>query len=112
ILFSGLGFSQQSDGYGVNLRNFYKQKLHFGFTIAGNNTDFRINTVPNSAFPDTVIQDSRYSVRSVYSGASKGFAIGLVSDLRCAEYVRLRFTPNISFGTRRIDYNLATADRD
>jgi len=68
--------------------------------------------VPNSAFPDTVIQDSRYRVRSVYSGASKGFAIGLVSDLRCAEYVRLRFTPNISFGTRRIDYELATADRD
>ncbi len=28
------------------------------------------------------------------------------------EYVRLRFTPNISFATRGIEYTLATADRD
>jgi hypothetical protein len=111
-LFARQGFSQESDGYGVNLRPFYKQKIHFGFTIAGNNSDFRLNTVPNSAFPDTLIGESRYRVRSVYSKASKGFAIGLVSDVRLFEYVRLRFTPNISFGTRKIDYNLATADRD
>jgi hypothetical protein len=106
------GFSQESDGYGVNLPKFYKQKIHFGFTIAGNNSDFRINTVPNSLLPDTVIDESRYKVRTVYSRASKGFAIGLVSDARCAQYVRLRFTPNISFGTRKIDYGLATPDRD
>jgi hypothetical protein len=96
----------------VNLRNFYKQKLHFGFTIAGNNTDFRLNPKPNTALPDTVIGESRFDVKTVYSKPSKGFAIGLVADARMFEYVRLRFTPNISFGTRRIQYGLATADRD
>ncbi len=106
------GFSQESDGYGVNLRPFYKQKLHFGFTIAGNNSDFRLNTVPNTLLPDTLMGKSRYGVKTVYSQAAKGFAIGLVSDLRLFEYVRLRFTPNISFGTRRIEYTLATPDRD
>jgi hypothetical protein len=111
-LITGLGFSQESDGYGVNLPRFYKQKLHFGFTIAGNNSDFRLNTVPNSMFPDTVIEKSRYRVTSVYSKAAKGFAIGLVSDARLGEYIRLRLTPNISFGTRKIEYSLATADRD
>jgi hypothetical protein len=104
--------SQESDGYGVHLPKFYKQKLHFGFTIAGNNSDFRLNPVPNTQFPDTVIRTSRYHVKTVYSKASKGFAIGLVSDARLFEYVRLRFTPNISFGTRKIEYSLATADRD
>jgi Outer membrane protein beta-barrel domain len=105
-------FSQQSDGYGVNLPKFYKQKVHFGFTIAGNNCDFRINPKPNSLFPDTVMNGSRYKVKTVYSQPIKGFAIGLVTDARMHEYGRLRFTPNISFGTRKILYNLSTSDRD
>lgn len=105
-------FSQESDGYGVNLRLFYKQKIHFGFTIAANQSDFRINPVPNSLFPDTVIGDSRYRVKTVYSKPSGGFAIGLVGDARLFEYMRLRLTPNISFGTRKIQYTLATPDRD
>lgn len=111
-MFSGLGFSQESDGYGVHLPRFYKQKIHFGFTIAGNNSDFRLSLVPNSQLPDTVIEPSHYFVKTVYSKAAKGFAIGLVADVRLFEYVRLRFTPNISFGTRKIEYTLATADRD
>lgn len=102
----------KSDGYGINLPKFYKQNLHFGFTIAGNNCDFRLNTTPNSRFPDTIITDSRYRVKTVYSYPAKGFAIGLVADARLHEYVRLRFTPNISFASRRIRYTLSTADRD
>jgi hypothetical protein len=86
--------------------------LHFGFAIMGNQTDFRLNPKPNSLFPDTVIGDSRYRVKTVYSKPAPGFAIGLISDARLHEYVRLRLTPNISFGTRRIEYTLATNDRD
>lgn len=111
-MYSALIFSQESDGYGVNLPKFYKQKIHFGFTIAANQADFRINPVPNSLFPDTVIGESRYRVKTVYSKPSGGFAIGLVADARLFEYVRLRITPNISFGTRKIKYTLATPDRD
>lgn len=105
-------FSQESDGYGVNLLKFYKQKLHFGFTIAGNQADFRLNPKPNSLFPDTLIGKSRYDVKTVYSQSKPGFAIGLVSDVRIHEYVRLRFTPNISFATRKIEYGLFTQDAD
>jgi hypothetical protein len=112
FLSSALITAQESDGYGVNLPKYYKHKLHFGFTIAGNKSDFRLNPVPNSLLPDTVIGPSRYDVKTVYSRASNGFAIGLVSDARLFEYVRLRFTPNISFGTRRIIYTLNTNGRD
>lgn len=51
-------------------------------------------------------------MKTVYTVPSPGFAIGLVSDARLAEYLRLRFTPNISFNPRRIEYTLATEDRD
>ena len=108
--------AQQSDGYGINLPRFYSSRLHFGFTIAGNSTDFRINTVPNSRFPDTLLTTNKDTVRlrvsNVYSKPAPGFAIGLVSDFRLQEYIRLRFTPNISFGSRKIEYTLASRGRD
>lgn len=104
--------AQESDGYGVNLPKFYKTKLHFGFTIAGNSTDFRLNPKPNSQLPDTLLGKSRYNVKTVYSQSAPGFAIGLVTDARLHDYVRLRFTPSISFATRRINYSLETPDRD
>jgi len=111
FFFPVMVISQESDGYGVNLPKFYKQKLHFGFTLAGNQTDFRVWTVPNAAFPDTVITyngiSNRYKVRRVYSRPGPGFAIGLVADARLHEYVRLRHTPSISFASRRIEYFLA-----
>lgn len=55
---------------------------------------------------------SRYRMKTVYSQSAPGFAIGLVTDARLHDYVRLRFTPSISFATRRINYTLATDDRD
>ncbi len=95
---------------------FYKTQLHFGFTIAGNSTDFRINPKPNSKFPDTLIisnkDSTRYRINTVFSQPGPGFAIGLVSDFRVAEYIRLRFTPNISFASRKIQYSLSNATRD
>lgn len=59
-----------------------------------------------------MISGSRYGVKTVYSQKLPGFAIGLVADTRLHEYIRLRFTPNISFATRKIQYTLATDDRD
>ncbi len=103
--------AQENDGYGVNLPKFYKQKLHFGFTLAGNQTDFRVITVRNSDFPDTLIKTegifNRYQVKRVYSRPGPGFAIGLVADFRLHEYLRLRHTPSISFASRRIEYFLS-----
>ena len=91
---------------------FYKQKFHPGFTIAGNSTDFRINPKPNSQFPDTVIGKTRYRIRTVYSEPAPGFAIGIVTDFRLHDYLRIRFTPSISFASRKIEYRLSNEARD
>jgi hypothetical protein len=98
------------------LPKFYKQKLHFGFVIAGNQTDFRLNTKPNSQFPDTVIysqgQATRYRVKTVYTQPAPGFAIGIVADARLHDYIRIRCTPSISFASRKIEYTLSNAGLD
>lgn len=104
--------SQQSDGLGTNLRDFYKKPLHFGFLIAGNFTDFRIHTVNNAAFPDTVIDGTKYRMRSVYTNGDPGFALGIVCDARAHDYLRVRFTPNISFASRSLDFTMENDNHD
>lgn len=105
-------YSQQSDGLGTNLPNFYKNKLHFGFAIAVNHTDFRIHTVNNAAFPDTVIDDVKYRIRSVYTKGDPGFALGIICDARLHDYLRIRFTPNISFASRSLEFTMENDNHD
>jgi hypothetical protein len=104
--------AQNNDGLGVNLPKFYAQRLHFGFTIAGNQHDFRVNTLKNSALPDTIIDKTKYTVKSVLTKPAPGFALGLVADFRLQQYVRLRFTPSISFGSKKLEYTLANKTND
>ncbi len=86
--------------------------MHFGFALAYNRTDFRIHTVKNSAFPDTVIDGVTYGIKKIYTKSDPGFALGIISDFRLHEYLRLRFTPNISFASRSLEYTLQNPNRD
>ncbi len=104
--------AQHKEESGVNLPKFYKNKMHFGFSLAYNKTDFRIHTAKNSAFPDTVINDVTYGLKTIYTKSDPGFAIGIISDFRLHEYLRLRFTPNISFASRSLEYTLQNESRD
>lgn len=104
--------SQHREESGVNLPKFYKNKLHFGFSLAYNKTDFRINTVRNSDFPDTLIDGVKYGMKSIYTKSDPGFALGIISDFRLHDYLRIRFTPNISFASRNLDYTLQNDKHD
>ena len=103
---------QHKEESGVHLPKFYKNKMHFGFSLAYNKTDFRIHTVKNSAFPDTVINGVTYGIKTIYTKSDPGFALGIISDFRLHQYIRLRFTPNISFASRNLEYTLQNARRD
>jgi len=105
-------YSQHNEGAGQNLPNFYQNRLHFGFTIALNSTDFRIHTKPIAQLPDTIIDTVRYAMKNIYHRAAPGFALGIVSDFRLHDYVRLRFTPNISFASRSLEYYLYNKNGD
>ena len=51
-------------------------------------------------------------MKTIYSQPAPGFAIGIVADARIFEYLRLRFTPSISFASRKIQYTLENGTRD
>lgn len=113
VLFGSVSLkSQHNEGAGQNLPNFYHNRLHFGFTIAFNSTDFRIHTKPIALLPDTIIDTVRYNMKNIYHRGAPGFALGIVSDFRLHDYVRLRFTPNISFASRSLEYHLSNRKGD
>ena len=111
-LFANQAVAQHKEESGVHLAKFYKNKLHFGFALAYNKTDFRIHSVKNSALPDSVIDGVRYGMKTIYSKSDPGFALGIIADFRLHEYLRLRFTPNISFASRSLEYTLENGKRD
>ena len=79
----------------LNLPNYEKEALHFGFNLGVNNTNFIV-------YPRT-LDDSIYIVEST---PQTGFNLGIISDLRVHDYVTLRFVPNLSFAQRNLDYSI------
>jgi hypothetical protein len=70
----------------INLENFQKQRLHFGFFLGFNTYDFKIDY--KSVAPD--IQVSK----------TTGFNVGLISNLRLTEWLDLRFEPGLYYTKR------------
>ena len=74
----------------INLENFQKQKLYFGFYMGFNGYDFKIDY--KNDIPDVLVK------------RTTGFNVGLVADLRLQEYINLRFEPGLYY-TKRDMYN-------
>lgn len=74
----------------INLENFQKQKLYFGFYLGFNSYDFKIDY-------KTVSEDIQVK-------KSTGFNVGLVADLKLQEYISLRFEPGLYYTTRTLQY--------
>jgi hypothetical protein len=72
---------------------FDDRALHFGFTLGLNTMSFGVKQSKLAA------DSGFYSNVSVLS---PGFNVGMVSDLRLAEYLNLRFLPGLTFGQRTI----------
>ncbi|MFL5763298.1 MAG: porin family protein [Bacteroidia bacterium] len=79
-----------------NLPNYYKQRLHFGFTLGVNRSNFVI--FPASHF-------ERFdSLKAVESVPKFGFNLGIVSEFAVHKYVTVRFVPSLSFAERNLEY--------
>ena len=61
----------------INLENFQKQRVYFGFYLGFNSYDFKIDY--NRFDPDQISQD-------ILVKKSTGFNVGLVADLKLQEY--------------------------
>ena len=83
-----------------NLPKYDTQKIHFGFLLGINKTDFVLKRIPefNSI-------DSLYTVESV---GQTGFNLGIIANLKIAENFDLRFIPDLSFSQRNLEYTFYT----
>ncbi|SHI50110.1 type IX secretion/gliding motility protein PorT/SprT [Flavobacterium terrae] len=74
----------------INLENFDKQRIHFGFYLGFNNYDFKI--------------DKKYDGQDILVDSQMGFNVGLIANLRLTEHFDLRFEPGLSYGQRNLHF--------
>ena len=84
----------------LNLPNYDRKAIHFGFLIGLNSMDFKISQ-------NNISSDSLFILQSQ---EQKGFNLGIVSNLRLGRNSDLRFLPTLSFVSRRINYSIKTKD--
>ncbi len=91
VLASGLSLKAQD-----NLPSYDRQKLRFGFSIGYNSSALRVVKQPYFSQNDTVLE--------INPRSGPGFNIGIVSNVLLFKYVDLRFTPQLSFTDRGLNY--------
>lgn len=74
----------------INLENFQKQRLYFGFFLGFSSYDFKFDY-------KTLSQD-------ILVDKNTGFNVGLIADLKLQEYLRLRFEPGLFYTKRDLHY--------
>ncbi len=124
ILFLFALIKADAQFFGVpNLTTFDDRKIHFGFTLGINTLDFAFNHYNSiSEHPlYTVEQFEKFNhkeildsvnniVRADVGSLSPGFTVGIVSNLRLNKDLDLRFIPGLSFGDRKVYYNIPIYD--
>jgi hypothetical protein len=94
LLISQVSFGQKQK---PKNESWYDEKLlHFGFSLGFNTMDFKIT--PSQKY---LMQDSLYPEVAVLN---PGINIQIVTDLRPAKYLDIRFLPGVSFGQRVVRY--------
>ncbi|SHE97137.1 probable protein-translocating porin PorT [Flavobacterium fontis] len=95
--FCSLGLTAQSKGMFsrdpiINLENFDKQRVHWGYFLGFNSFDFKIDYINPPA-------------RDIVVNGTTGFNVGLVGNLRLHEYIDLRFEPGLYYTQRNLTYS-------
>lgn len=85
----------------INLENFDKQRVYWGYFLGFSTFDYKTDFKTNPA-PDQLIDVKGHS----------GFNVGLVGVLRLHEYVELRFEPGLYYASRTLTYSQFTNERD
>lgn len=97
-----------------NLTTFDDKRLHFGFTLGVNTLDLGIQHYPtmggNPQFVAETIEgtniEANSKIRADVASLIPGFTVGIVTNLRLTESLDLRFLPGMSFGERKLTYNI------
>jgi hypothetical protein len=96
VLLSAKGYSQFAKSMFskdpiINLENWQKQRLYFGYYLGFNSFDFKFD------YKTPVVDDIQVK-------KTTGFNVGVVADLRLQEYINLRFEPGLYYTKRDLYY--------
>ncbi|MDC1048032.1 porin family protein [Flavobacteriaceae bacterium] len=80
----------------INLPNFDKRPVHYGYFLGMNQYDFKFDYV------DSYYKDMMYKDIAVIQ--KKGFNVGLIGDLRINDYFNVRFEPGLYYNLRELVY--------
>jgi hypothetical protein len=90
-----------------NLVYYDQKKLHFGFTVGLNTSDFWIRN--SDTFFDTTVIKQVYGIENAQA---PGFHLGPISNLRLGKYFDLRFLLNLTFTQRDLSYVIIKENQD
>jgi hypothetical protein len=101
-----------------NLTTFDDKRIHFGFTLGINTIDFgftHYNVIADNPkfvpeYVNGVQINGTEKIRADISTLIPGFTVGIVTNLRLTESFDLRFLPGMSFGERKLTYNIPIQD--
>ena len=82
----------------INLENFDKQVVYWGYFLGFNSYDFKF--------------DYKIPASDILVTRNTGFNVGLIGDLRLMEYVNLRFEPGLYYTIRNLLYQDLEKDID
>jgi len=108
FLIFALLFALFSNFYGQiptskNLPKFDHRVMHFGFLLGINSANFVLERQPETfSGSDTLLV--------LEPKTATGFNLGIISSLHLNEYFSLRFTPNLAFASRTLNYKFETYD--
>ena len=74
----------------INLENFQKQRIYYGFFLGFNSYDFKIDY--KTVGPDVLVKKTT------------GFNVGIIADLKLQEYISLRLEPGLYITKRFLNY--------
>lgn len=83
----------------INLENWDKQRLSFGYYLGFNTYDFKIDYL-NPPTTDIAVK------------TNTGFNVGVIGNLRLHEYIDLRFEPGLYYTQRNLTYSGFTKSID
>lgn len=110
----------------LNMPGYDNELFHYGFILGYNQMLFSPVYIDNfqnvihdsselpSNIPGTndVFNNSPFQVTDINTHLTHGFTVGIVGNLRLAKYFDLRFIPSLSFGERKITYDIISLQED
>lgn len=97
-IFAQFGQSVFSKDPIINLENFDRQRVHWGYFLGFSSFDFKT--------------DYKVPGNDIDVKGQTGFNVGLVGNLRLHEYIDLRFEPGLYYASRTLTYSGFTSDID